>query len=63
MQTDLNDPTRNMFGLKPCPECGGKHCYPTRPTPKNPGGNVLCDDCGCNEPLEELAPRNNHMED
>lgn len=55
MQIDLNDPTRNMFGLKPCPECGSRYCWPTQPTHREHPSSVVCDDCGWHEPLEELT--------
>jgi hypothetical protein len=54
MQTDLNDPTRNMFGLKPCPRCGDDHCYPTQSVHPTHPNVVLCDGCGWHEPCEEL---------
>jgi hypothetical protein len=41
-----DDPRANMFGLLPCPKCGGKHRWPTRPDhPKSPN-RIVCDDCG-----------------
>jgi hypothetical protein len=52
-QVDLDDPARNMFGLLPCPECGSKYRWPTRPDhPEHPNA-VLCDDCGRAESLDQ----------
>ena len=45
-QVDHDDPNRNMFGLLPCPKCGDRHRWPTRPdNPKHPNV-ILCDACG-----------------
>lgn len=50
---DWKNPRANMYGCLPCPKCGSKKRWPTRPdAPKNPN-SVVCDDCGFVEPLEE----------
>ena len=50
-QIDMDDPDRNMFGVRKCPECGSDKRWPTQPVhPKHPNC-ILCDDCGFIEPL------------
>jgi hypothetical protein len=52
-QFDHADPSRNMFGLLPCPACGSRFRWPTQAThPQHPSA-VLCDDCGRVEPIAE----------
>lgn len=55
-QIDLTDPTRNMFGLRPCPKCGDHHCHPTQAVHPTHPNAVLCDDCGWSEPLAPEPP-------
>ncbi len=44
---DLGDRRANMFGVLPCPcpQCGGKHRWPTRPDHPSHPNMVLCDEC------------------
>lgn len=51
-QVDYDGAGRNMFGLLPCPGCGGEHRYPTQPVHPTHPRCVLCDQCGRAEPIE-----------
>lgn len=48
---DLNDPRANVYGVFPCPKCGGTHRWPTRPDHRTHPNVIVCDDCGLIEPL------------
>lgn len=50
---DLSDAAANMFGIFPCPKCGDKCRWPTRPDHKTHPSAILCDRCGLVEPLPE----------
>jgi hypothetical protein len=55
-QVDLDDPARNIFGLLPCPECGSKYRWPTRPDHPTHPDVILCDQCGRTERKEDTSP-------
>lgn len=53
-QIDLDDPTRNMFGIADCPDCGSKHRWPTQPVHPTHPNCILCDECWRVEPIEPV---------
>jgi hypothetical protein len=54
-QINLDDPSRNMFGIAPCPKCGSRFRWPTRPTHSKHPNCIVCDDCDHTEPVQEPA--------
>lgn len=41
---DVADPTRNMYGCAPCPECGDNHRFA-----RQSDLVIVCDECGYEE--------------
>lgn len=44
---DWNDPTRNLYGCAPCPNCHADHRYATG---RGESAVAVCDECGHREP-------------
>lgn len=46
---DLYDPTANMYGCQPCPQCGSVYRCVSNDKPDY----IQCDDCGTEEKITE----------